>query len=98
MAHIDHTACQCIPGQTQSRCMFCGQHPHAFWQGMHGAISVCTNCAEEVLPALIADSVLVTNHPREYAAGNATNSWIKCERRFWKAFASRLSVYRRTDT
>jgi hypothetical protein len=37
-------------------CAFCGQEPTAVWAGAQ-QVAVCQNCAIEVLPALIADSV-----------------------------------------
>lgn len=47
-----------LPGVDLSKCHLCGDNPpQSYWQGHH-AVAVCLRCAENVLPALLADAAV----------------------------------------
>lgn len=65
------------------RCSLCDERASAAWIGA-GTIEICTHCAVEMLPGLIADAIF---YP--YAThGHFESSFGKVQSRFWKAVAS----------
>ena len=41
-----------------AKCLFCGEPFNAMWHGSEGVLYICTACAVEVLPRVIADAVV----------------------------------------
>ena len=76
------------------RCRLCGNdHPAAMWRGEMD-IFVCTTCAIDVLPRLIADAV-VSDHADFTSVLEDKN---RIDKAFWEAVACRaLSLGRRRD-
>lgn len=67
-------------------CDVCDQAATAWWRG-HRTISICSTCAAEVLPALMADaisSVMVEDWDR------SKRVFDQIESRFWRALVHRL--------
>lgn len=77
-------------GVNCNKCAFCDNKPTAYWHGINANVAVCAQCAEDVLPRLIADAIhlgFTGKHPH----GIADDSFKRCELSFWQAIATRLS-------
>jgi hypothetical protein len=69
-------------------CSFCGEASAAWWQGL-ATITVCRPCAENVLPALLADAVV--GERMHLDPGVITSTLTRAERVFWRATALALA-------
>jgi len=67
-------------------CSVCGAPADAAWHGNH-VIAVCSTCAIETLPSLIADAIYL---PKHKAADAAKRSLERVDSRFWRALTLRL--------
>lgn len=72
--------------QLKERCLVCGEQADALWSGKK-TIAVCGNCAEHVLPGLIAEAISLPAGGGAYYAAKA--ALVRVERRFWMVFAAR---------
>ena len=51
----------------KGKCFACGEKPDAFWKGQE-TVNVCQSCAIEILPKLLADSVIANIPIRKIAS------------------------------
>ena len=73
------------------KCNFCGEEPTAYWFSGSGGLEICSHCAVDKLPLVIADAI-AGNH-----RANALNSAIfesaieKIVSAYWRGAAIALS-------
>jgi hypothetical protein len=75
-----------VPFEKRTKCTLCDSPATAMWQGRE-TIYICSQCALESLPALIADSIWIS--PRGIHAHSFVDSILVS---FWRALALRLNV------
>ena len=64
-------------------CFFCGKTADAYWQGAWDKIAVCTRCAVETMPHLIADSG-VGNNVRHETPNDAKQAVRQIEKNYYR--------------
>jgi hypothetical protein len=74
-----------IFGQTGD-CHFCGNPAVAFWT-QQATVEVCTECAESILPALIADAITGQGEPTGILQ-RAERGLERITAAYWKAVAA----------
>jgi len=63
-----------------AKCFHCGAPFNAMWQGSEGILYVCTPCAVDVLPRLIADAVVDVHKSHAAASimsGNRVDAYYR---------------------
>lgn len=67
-------------------CSICDEKPHAFWSGWKW-VYVCSSCAVEILPKLIADAIWL----RTESTDDAKQMLTAITGAYWEGIASRFS-------
>jgi hypothetical protein len=80
--------------ESEHRCGACGQRATAAWHGAESTLAVCSLCAQEVLPQMLADAVQIVGQ-RDSELRDIFN---RIESRFWRAMALRLHKEKRQGT
>lgn len=70
------------------KCFHCDRQATALWTGINGSVYVCGGCAQDVLPALIADAVSVIPGP---GTNGFQSPLDRAEAAYWKGAVARLN-------
>ena len=92
LAGADLTTAEFFGTDDVLKCSFCGEYATGYWQGVEARVSCCRQCAMNVLPALMADTICGESgcmHTEAVAALKAVES------RFWRGMACATDAVRR---
>jgi hypothetical protein len=77
-------------GEDVQRCCLCGEPPSAYWRG-EVVIAVCSRCAVEVLPKLIADAIVGPHCGHKTVIPRLVEAGRRAAAAFWKAAACAIA-------
>ena len=82
----------------KQRCFACGSGEwRGFWRGTHGDVFVCAQCAQEVLPRLIADATWHDGTPQYSKIEYMEHVLSHVMMEFWRAVSVRATRPIRTQ-
>ena len=81
---------------SDAKCHFCGQHkPDAYWAALGITIVICRWCGKEILPKLMADS-LMHSDPNSGVV-DAERFWDSASANYYKAVAWALDAFKKSN-